>query len=61
MTYPFNLVPQHPAISVPSGFSSSGVPTGLHIIAKTYDDLSVFQAAAAYEAASQWGRKRPNI
>jgi Asp-tRNA(Asn)/Glu-tRNA(Gln) amidotransferase A subunit family amidase len=61
MTYPFNLVPQHPAMSVPSGFASTGVPTGLHIVAKTYDDLTVFQAAAAYEAANPWRGKRPKI
>ena len=50
MTYAYNLLHQLPAMSVPSGFSSSGVPTGLHIAAKTYDDHTVFQAAAAYEA-----------
>lgn len=61
MTYPFNLVPQHPAISMPSGFASTGVPTGLQIIAKTYDDLSVFQAAAAYEAACPWKGRRPTL
>lgn len=61
MTYPFNLVPQHPVISVPSGFSSSGIPTGLQIVGKTYDDFTVFQAAAAYEAARPWREIRPNL
>jgi amidase len=61
MTYPYNLVHQLPAISVPSGFSSSGVPTGLHITAKTYDDETVFQAAAAFESARPWRSTRPSL
>ena len=61
MTYPFNLVPQIPAISVPGGFASSGVPTGLQIVAKTYDDLSVFRAAAAFEQAKPWRGVRPDL
>jgi Asp-tRNA(Asn)/Glu-tRNA(Gln) amidotransferase A subunit family amidase len=49
-----------PAISVPSGFASSGVPTGIQVIGKTYDDLSVFRAAYAFESAHDWWtRKRP--
>lgn len=61
MTYAYNLLHQLPAMSVPSGFSSSGVPTGLHIAAKTYDDLTVFQAAAAYEKARPWRHARPGL
>ena len=61
MTYAFNLVPQHPAMSIPSGFASTRVPTGLHIVSKTYDDHTVFQAAAAYEAARPWRAQRPNL
>lgn len=59
MTYPFNLVSQCPVASVPSGFSTFGVPTGLQIAAKTFDDLSVFRAAAAFEAATDWHKRRP--
>jgi Asp-tRNA(Asn)/Glu-tRNA(Gln) amidotransferase A subunit family amidase len=61
MTYAFNLIPQHPAITVPSGFASTSVPTGLHIVAKTFDDHTVFQAAAAYEAARPWRNTRPKL
>lgn len=42
MTNPFNLVSQCPAASIPSGFASSGVPTGLQIVAKTHDAQCVF-------------------
>lgn len=61
MTYPFNLVSQCPVASIPSGFASSGVPTGLQIVAKTFDDLSVFRAAAAFEAAKPWRAQRPQL
>lgn len=60
-TYPFNLMSQCPVASVPSGLSQSGVPTGLQIIAKTYDDMSVFRAASAFEAARPWRGNRPGI
>ena len=61
MTNPFNMMAQVPAASVPSGFAANGVPTGLQIVAKTYDDISVFQAAAAFERAKPWRGKRPNL
>jgi amidase len=42
-------------MSVPSGFASTGVPTGIQIIARTFDDARVFRAALAYEqAAGGW-------
>jgi len=61
MTYPFNLVGQCPVASIPSGFASTGVPTGLQIVGKTYDDLSVFRAATAFEAAKPWRSQRPQL
>ncbi len=54
MTYPFNILARCPVISVPSGVSRDGVPTGLQIVARTYDDLRVFRAAAAFERARPW-------
>ena len=51
MTTPFNTLSRCPVISVPSGFSSNGVPTGLQIVGRTYCDGDVFQAALAYETA----------
>jgi aspartyl-tRNA(Asn)/glutamyl-tRNA(Gln) amidotransferase subunit A len=61
MTYPFNLVGQCPVMSVPSGFSASGVPTGLQIVARPYDDLRVFRAAAAFEQARPWRGPLPGV
>jgi Asp-tRNA(Asn)/Glu-tRNA(Gln) amidotransferase A subunit family amidase len=36
-------------MSAPSGFARNGVPTGLQIVGRPYDDVSVFRAAAAFE------------
>jgi Asp-tRNA(Asn)/Glu-tRNA(Gln) amidotransferase A subunit family amidase len=61
MTYPFNVVSQCPVMSVPSGWDeSTSIPTGLQIVGRTFDDLSVFRAAAAFEAATEpWKSRRP--
>lgn len=61
MTHGFNLVSQCPAMSVPTGFARSGVPTGMQIVARPFDDLRVFRAAAAYEQARPWRNKRPRL
>lgn len=47
-SYPFNLT-QQPAISVPCGLNSEGLPAGLQIVGRRYDDRLVLKAAAAYE------------
>jgi aspartyl-tRNA(Asn)/glutamyl-tRNA(Gln) amidotransferase subunit A len=47
-TYPFNLTRQ-PAASVPCGFTSSGLPVGLQIVARLHDDRLVLRAARAFE------------
>ena len=41
-----------PVLSVPSDFGDNGVPTGIQIVAPSYRDAAVFQAAMAYEAAT---------
>ena len=64
MTYPFNVMSRCPVMSVPSGFASNGVPTGIQIVGRTYDDVSVFRAAAAYERAApvlDWANQRPKL
>jgi aspartyl-tRNA(Asn)/glutamyl-tRNA(Gln) amidotransferase subunit A len=54
MTLPFNICSRCPAMSVPSGFAANGVPTGLQIVGRTFDDASVFRAAAAFERVRPW-------
>lgn len=61
LTNPFNLMSECPVMSVPSGIASTGIPTGIQIVGRTFDDVSVFRAAAAYEAANGWSGKRPAL
>jgi len=50
MTLPFNIASRCPVLSIPSGLSGDGVPTGLSVVARTYDDVTAFRVAAAHEA-----------
>jgi amidase len=43
-----------PVLNVPSGFADNGVPTGVQIAARTYDDAMAFRVGAAIEAARPW-------
>jgi Asp-tRNA(Asn)/Glu-tRNA(Gln) amidotransferase A subunit family amidase len=54
MTVPFNIASRCPVISVPSGLSGDGVPTGLAVVGKTYDDVTAFRVAAAHQARLPW-------
>jgi aspartyl-tRNA(Asn)/glutamyl-tRNA(Gln) amidotransferase subunit A len=54
MTVPFNIASRCPVISVPSGRSRDGVPTGLSVVGKTYDDVTAFRVAAAHEERFPW-------
>jgi Asp-tRNA(Asn)/Glu-tRNA(Gln) amidotransferase A subunit family amidase len=50
-------------MSVPTGFDAkTRLPTGMQLIGKTYDDMTVFRGAAAFEGATRpWQSKRPNL
>lgn len=50
LTHHFNMLHYCPVMAVPSGFASTGVPTGIQIIGRTFDDPAVFKASLAYEA-----------
>jgi amidase len=51
----------NPAISVPGGFSRSGLPVGLQIVGRHRDEWSVLQLAHAFEQATLHGRRRPAL
>jgi aspartyl-tRNA(Asn)/glutamyl-tRNA(Gln) amidotransferase subunit A len=57
-TYPFNLT-QQPAISVPCGMTTAGLPIGLQLVGAKYRDTLVLRAAHAYESASPVPRRPP--
>ena len=50
-----------PAISVPAGFSASGLPVGLQIVGRHRADWSVLQLAHAFEQATGHGARRPSL
>jgi len=52
-TFPFNFTGQ-PAASVPCGMSSEGLPVGLQMVGRMYDEVSILRAAAALEKARPW-------
>lgn len=58
-TIPVNLAGL-PGISVPCGFAD-GLPVGLQLIGKPFDETTVLRAAHAYEQATEWHRRRPPI
>ena len=61
MTMPFNLTAQCPVISVPTGFTASGLPTGMQIVGRRFDDAGVLDMAAGYERARPWAGSRPPL
>jgi aspartyl-tRNA(Asn)/glutamyl-tRNA(Gln) amidotransferase subunit A len=48
-----------PAISVPCGFTRGGLPIGLQLAGPPFEEATVLRAAAAYEGATEWHRRRP--
>ena len=59
LCYPFNYSGQ-PAVSVPAGFTASGLPVGLQIVGRRGEDALVLRAAATFEALRPWASRRPS-
>jgi Asp-tRNA(Asn)/Glu-tRNA(Gln) amidotransferase A subunit family amidase len=59
-TQPFNLTGQ-PAASVPCGWDSKGLPVGLHVVGRAYEDSLVLRACAAFEKLQPWADRRPSL
>ena len=59
-TLPFNVLGV-PTISVPCGFTRSGLPIGLQISAPRLEEARVFALAAAYQQATAWHRREPAL
>ena len=58
LCYPFNYSGQ-PAISIPAGWTASGLPVGLQIVGRRLEDGLVLRAAAAFETLRPWAARRP--
>ena len=59
-TRPYNIT-GFPAISVPCGFSSEGLPIGLQLAGRPFDEETVLRAAHAYEQSTEWHTRRPAV
>ena len=51
LTPPFNIASRCPVLALPSGVADNGVPTGVQLVGRTYEDATVFRLAYAYEAS----------
>jgi aspartyl-tRNA(Asn)/glutamyl-tRNA(Gln) amidotransferase subunit A len=58
LCYPFNYSGQ-PAISVPAGWTEDGLPVGLQIVGRRFEDALVLRVAAAFEALRPWAARLP--
>jgi aspartyl-tRNA(Asn)/glutamyl-tRNA(Gln) amidotransferase subunit A len=64
MTLPFNVASRCPVVNIPAGMSPDGVPIGMSVVARTYDDVTAFRVAAAHEQQLGWwadGGPRPAL
>ena len=59
-THPFNLT-GHPAITLPCGFHSDGLPMAIQLVGRRGEDARLLRAAALYEQARPWAARRPQI
>lgn len=59
-TRPFNFS-GHPACALPCGFTSGGLPIGLQIVGRPFDEATVLRAADAYQRATDWHTRRPPL
>ena len=59
-TSPFNVA-SVPALSINCGFTSDGLPVGLQLVGRPFDEPTVLRAAYAYEQATEWHTRRPPV
>ena len=55
---PFNLLGV-PALAIPTGFSSEGLPLSMQVVGKAFDEATVYRVARAYERVADWSIHRP--
>jgi aspartyl-tRNA(Asn)/glutamyl-tRNA(Gln) amidotransferase subunit A len=59
-THPFNLT-GHPALSLPCGFHSDGLPMAIQLVGRRGEDARLLRVAALFEQSRPWVGKRPQI
>lgn len=61
LTAVFNLVAQCPALSVPAGFGKDGLPLGLQVVGRRFDDYGTLRIGAAIDRVLRFSKHRPEI
>ena len=59
-TRPFNYLAL-PALSLPCGFGAGGLPVGFQLVARPFEEETLFRVGAAHERATAWTQKAPNL
>jgi aspartyl-tRNA(Asn)/glutamyl-tRNA(Gln) amidotransferase subunit A len=59
-TFPFNFT-GNPAASVPAGWTTDGLPVGLQVVGRRWEEAVVLRACAAFEALQPWVMRRPEV
>ncbi len=59
-TMPFSSVGV-PALSVPCGFTGAGMPVGMQLVGKWWEETNLFRIGGIYESAVDWGSRRPDF
>ena len=57
---PFNVT-GHPAMSLPIGFDSDGLPLSMQVVGRYGDEATVYRAGHAYEQATEWHTRHPEL
>ncbi|NQT16519.1 MAG: Asp-tRNA(Asn)/Glu-tRNA(Gln) amidotransferase subunit GatA, partial [Planctomycetes bacterium] len=57
---PFNLS-GHPALSLACGFSQEGLPIGMQLVGKPFDELAILRVAHQYQQATNWHQQLPPV
>jgi amidase len=59
-TCPFNMT-GHPTITLPGGFSTSGLPIAFQLVAANLDEATLVRAGAAFQRVTSWHRRHPSL
>jgi aspartyl-tRNA(Asn)/glutamyl-tRNA(Gln) amidotransferase subunit A len=50
-----------PGVSIPGGFTQTGLPIGLQLIGRAFDEAMLLRAAHAYQQATTWHKRKPPL
>jgi amidase len=59
-TAPFNMTGS-PTITLPGGFTADGVPLAIQLVARHLDESLLLRAGVAFQAATEWHKRRPPL